>query len=57
MMDVPHPGRALLHTAVSHSRVKGVLLMGHRRRAKALRYLLRLALVILIMLILAQKVY
>lgn len=49
-------GRALLHTAVSHFPVKGVMLMGSRPWAKALRFLLRVAMVILIMLLFSQKV-
>ena len=57
MMDMPpFVGRALLHTAVSHFPVKGVMLMGSRPWAKALRFLLRVAMVILIMLLFTQKV-
>ena len=48
--------RALLHTAVSHFPEKGVMLMGRRRWTRVLRGLLRLAMIILIMLTLSQKV-
>lgn len=48
---------AAIKTAVSHFPEKGVRLMGHRRRAKLLRFLLRTAIMVHILLPLTRKVY